>query len=85
VECCEAVGGPGRQATFARNKLTALLFEEFKSCGVEAGALDKVAFDRSLIVNAPGQFRNFRGLTTKGGGGVEAFLVPACRVSGWPR
>ena len=32
---------------FARNKLTALLFEKFKSGGVEVGALDKVAFDRS--------------------------------------
>jgi hypothetical protein len=82
VECCEAVGGPGGKAAFARNKLMALLFEKFKSCGVEVGALDKVAFDRSLFVNAPGQFRNFRGLTT---GGVEAFIVPACRVSGLPR
>jgi hypothetical protein len=35
VERCKAVGGPGRRATFARDKLTALLFEKFKSCGVE--------------------------------------------------
>jgi hypothetical protein len=52
----------------------ALLFERFKSCGVEVGALDKVAFDRSLFVNAPGQFRNFRGLTT---GGRRSFYRPS--------
>jgi hypothetical protein len=68
------VGGPGRKATFARDKLMALLFERFKSCGVEVGALDKVAFDRSLFVNAPGQFRNFRGLTT---GGRRSFYRPS--------